>query len=371
MLQSMVYLLQRNSGNIMAQYKYRTLADKILADIESGRYPPGVPVPSSRELTTMFSVSQLTAVRALAYLARKGVLQHYQGRNYCVANSANQGSCRFITLLFRPISGNGREFYGNKIISGISSCAFSAMASCYFSSAATQYFRSQSPQFEEIIKREVFALGPLNIGVIADYFIPDEVLKEISMTSRLPIVVIGRRSQLPYVNSVVLDVVPAYTEMMSTLKRLGYNAFICCLYDNPLRDEHIQQKKFFRKIAGNEESMAIIEKCDDKSTLTLYEEISAYLQRFRNKRIAVILASDHEAQRMIHFLHFKGLKPQEDVGVVSFYNTRIATESTPVLSSIAVAPEELGKTAAGLILSGSHHSQILQIPMSFEFGGSV
>lgn len=354
----------------MAQYKYRIVAEKLLSDIHSGKYQPGVPVPSSRELSAMFSVSQLTAVKALAYLAKKRALVHYSGKNYCVSHKNEENAFRFITLLFRPVSLNGPEFYGNKIISGITNEAASALISCCLLSSAVQYQAVGTRQSAEMIRKEVQSLGKQNIGIVADYFIPDEILADLSESTGLPIAVVGRNSELPFINSVVLDVVPAYREMYHTLKRLGYEAFICCLYDDS-RDEYMQQLEFFSGLSRQEQNMRIIYEYNVNPRWRLRDDFNKALNDFRGKRIAVILASDYEGRWMLTYLKSIGLNCPEDVGVVSFYNTIIATGTSPHLTGVAASPELLGKTAVEAVITKSSRFIQHKIPTQFIFGETI
>ena len=93
----------------MAKYRYRIIADKLRQDIENGVYPPGVSIPSTRELAEKHGVSQLTAIRALALLAQRDILIRRPGHNYCVAQNfeSTVAQPQFLTLLFRHISNKG------------------------------------------------------------------------------------------------------------------------------------------------------------------------------------------------------------------------------------------------------------------------
>ena len=119
----------------MAKFQYRTIAEKILVDIKKEILLPGMNVPSSRDLSRIYGVSQLTAVHALNFLAKRGVLLHKPGSNYTVSRKMEnaQDQYQFLTLLFRHISTDTPEFYGNRIIAGITHEAASSSIATLFS----------------------------------------------------------------------------------------------------------------------------------------------------------------------------------------------------------------------------------------------
>ena len=325
----------------MAKSQYRMIADKILTDIRKEALLPGMNVPSSRDLSRIYNVSQITAVHALNFLAKRGVLLHKPGSNYTVSrmmkNAGNQ--YQFLTLLFRHISADTPEFYGNRIIAGITrEAASSSIASLLSVNAARTIYMHKS-DFASTLE-ETLMMPKQNIGFIADYFIPDEILEEISSQTKLPIVVIGRASKLPNIHSVVMDALPAYHTMLDILKRMGYNAFICCEDVHPARFEANQQHQFYQKLVEQENALNIV----DFNQVPLVQEkglLRDALDKLPGKRIAILASSDYIARNIILLLDELDLKVPEQIGVVSFYGTRIATDFSPKLSSISIRPEDL------------------------------
>lgn len=72
--------------------KYRQIKRYILAQIESSVWPENHPVPSENQLASQFSVSRMTARRALQELSEQGVLIRTQGAASCVASLKSQSS---------------------------------------------------------------------------------------------------------------------------------------------------------------------------------------------------------------------------------------------------------------------------------------
>ena len=347
----------------MAKFQYRIIADKILAEVKSGRLLPGMPAPSSRELCRNFNVSQVTAVHALNYLAQRGFLLHKPGQNYYISRKLddNQKSLRFLTMLFRHISTGSIDNYGNQIIAGIMREAAIAAVGTYFSHSAAQTIYAHKTDFSQTLE-ESLSLPRQNIGFIADYQIPDEILEEIRTETNLPIVVIGRQSSLPDVRSVVLDVYPGYKFTLQTLKRLGYNAFICCESHVLRHYEGSQQHLFFEELSAQEKTI-------------IYPAFTNWVASRQNElpgsRVAILTTSDSMARSIVNGFKSIGIRVPEDVGVVGFYGTRQATEYSPKLCSLSIQPELLGRTAVQLLLSQENQTSLIKLPMDFVFGETI
>ena len=354
----------------MAKFQYKMIAQKIQAEIRTGALQPGMPVPSSRDLSNIYKVSHITAVHALKYLAGQGILLHKQGKNYVVSRKLEntQNNYRFLTLLFRHISSEGAEFYGNRIIAGITrEAAFASIGSHLSANAAKTIFLHQH-DFSSTLD-EALMLPKQNIGFIADFYIPDEILEEISLQTNLPIVVIGRVCKLPNVHSVVLDPLPVYRDLLGTLKRMGYNAFICC-ENKDNRHEILQQHCFFQELQEKENAKEIVE-YNQVPEIQQRSLLHTAIDAFQGKRIAIFAASDSIARRVIQQLNELNLKVPEQIGVVGFYGTRLATEKSPKLSCLSVNPTDLGKIAADLLILGDTRYRVHEIPMSFVFGETI
>ena len=313
----------------MAKFPYRRIAEKILADIQKEILLPGMNVPSSRELSRTYNVSQITANHALKFLARRGILLHKPGSCYSVSRKMENAGNRysFLTLLFRHISTDTPEFYGNRIIAGITREAAASSIGSLLSVNAAKTISARAGDFSSTLE-EALMVPKQNIGFIADYFVPDEILEEIRYQTGLPVVVIGRVSDLSDVHSVVMNPLPAYNTMLGILKRMGYDAFICCEDIHPARYEAGQQHLFYQKLTEQENAR----------NLTEFNQVPVVREKgllrdavaaFPGKRIAVLASSDYIARNIIALLKEMDLEVPRQIGVVSFYGTRIATDFSP------------------------------------------
>ncbi len=72
--------------------RYQVIKQHILTEIQAGNWHQGTPVPSENQLASTFSVSRMTARRALSELTEAGVLERSQGSGTFVAGQLPTGA---------------------------------------------------------------------------------------------------------------------------------------------------------------------------------------------------------------------------------------------------------------------------------------
>lgn len=78
---------------------YEKLRTILWQQIEEGRYLPGQPIPSERELCRQYHISRITVRQAIAEMINEGVLYRKQGKGTFVARrKVNQGLSRIVTF---------------------------------------------------------------------------------------------------------------------------------------------------------------------------------------------------------------------------------------------------------------------------------
>lgn len=93
----------------MAEAKFLVIKQFIISQIESKIWAENMRVPSENELATQFSVSRMTARRALQDLTDEGVLTRTQGLGTFVASLKSQSSIMEIRNIADEISSRGKE----------------------------------------------------------------------------------------------------------------------------------------------------------------------------------------------------------------------------------------------------------------------
>ncbi|MDC2889098.1 histidine utilization repressor [Psychrosphaera algicola] len=109
--------------------KFELIKKYILEKIESGEWQENAPVPSENKLAEEFSVSRMTARRALEELSQKDILVRTKGSGTYVASLKSQGSMFEIRDIADEIKERGHEYSATVIELGeIDAIAATAIA---------------------------------------------------------------------------------------------------------------------------------------------------------------------------------------------------------------------------------------------------
>lgn len=104
-----------NPKGSASQPRYAAIKRHIRAQIERGHWPPHFRVPSENDLAREFSVSRMTARRALSELTDEGILMRAQGLGTFVAEPVPAGSLLEVRNIADEISARGHS-YSNQIL---------------------------------------------------------------------------------------------------------------------------------------------------------------------------------------------------------------------------------------------------------------
>lgn len=96
--------------------KYTIIKQYICEHIESGQWPQNAKVPSENELAQQFSVSRMTARRALQELTEQGILVRSQGSGTFVATFKSQSSLLKIRNISDEISERGHQHQAKQLL---------------------------------------------------------------------------------------------------------------------------------------------------------------------------------------------------------------------------------------------------------------
>ena len=94
---------------------YAKVKDHIVENINNGTWPTGTRVPSENEIVEQFSVSRMTANRALKELTHEGYVARIPGIGTFVKDPPQHASLIEIRNIADEISGRGHE-YSNRIL---------------------------------------------------------------------------------------------------------------------------------------------------------------------------------------------------------------------------------------------------------------
>lgn len=100
----------------MTTTKFGIIKQFILNKIESGQWPQHAKVPSENELAEQFTVSRMTARRALQELTEQGVLVRSQGAGTFVATFKSQSSLLEIKNIAEEVQSRGHEYQAKQLV---------------------------------------------------------------------------------------------------------------------------------------------------------------------------------------------------------------------------------------------------------------
>ena len=100
----------------VAKAKFTLIKQHICDHIESGSWPQHSKIPSENELALEFSVSRMTARRALQELTEQGLLVRTQGAGTFVATFKSQSSLLEIRNIADEISDRGHRHHSEQLI---------------------------------------------------------------------------------------------------------------------------------------------------------------------------------------------------------------------------------------------------------------
>ena len=96
--------------------KFAQIKRFIIDKIKSGEWPEHSRIPSENELTVQFSVSRMTARRALTELTEEGILTRSQGLGTFVASFKSQSSLLEIRNIADEVKDRGGQYTCNPIV---------------------------------------------------------------------------------------------------------------------------------------------------------------------------------------------------------------------------------------------------------------
>lgn len=144
------------------QARFALIKSHILQKIERQELQPGAQVPSENQLAEEFSVSRMTARRALSELVDEGLLQRSQGTGTFVADSRPMSSMLEIRSIDDEIKQRGHH-YSNRVLTQYAIEPNAAQAGWFEMPSGSKLFHSRIVHYEngQAIQLEDRLVNPL------------------------------------------------------------------------------------------------------------------------------------------------------------------------------------------------------------------
>lgn len=186
---------------------YLAAKDRIREAIDAGAFHPGEQMPSTKDLSDQLEISLVTAHRALQELVNAGVLQRSQGKGTFVHQAYLDGrrtisECR-VGLVIHP-DASLADVYNAQVLEGVRQAAHSLHCDLVLL------------RFDEDIRKE--CNGFLYVSP------PATELSALASASkrRVPIVVVGARTEVPAISSIDVDNVQLARQAVAHLAGHGH-----------------------------------------------------------------------------------------------------------------------------------------------------
>ena len=328
---------------------YRQCADALRKAIRGGKYRPGSFLPPERDLSRRFGVTRITLRKALAGLARDGLVENVPGAgNRVAAGQPREPAHRIITCaMLRQVGLPMLSPYYAELFEGIQDEASARQYDIVFATASPESLWSDNrPRPSPRIPGGIRTLGALLVGGLTDE------LARAYRKKGLPVVLVDKPSPGPEFPSILPDNAHGAYLITRHLLDLGHRrlAFLGAPPD-PVSSARLAG---FRKALA-EAGVAFDAKdhVDAGYTSALASTaITRYLaRRARALPTAIVAINDEAAIGALQALRAAGLQVPGDVSVTGFDDIPWALHSVPPLTTMRVPRREMGRVAAQTLMA--------------------
>lgn len=327
-------------------FKYIQLAEKLREEIYSGALKPGMRLYSEPKLAEMYSLSRQTVRQAIALLQREGLV------------TSSRGSGTYITEHFRPVHTSSAKNIGI-IMTYVDDYIFPSILNGINSYLSTQsytinlHITSNKRIDEERILRCVLQSPPdgLIIEPTKSSLVNTNQALYDKLIRQIPSVMVNCYYPTVDCPAVMPDNIEGMKLAVEHLVLRGHRRIAGVFkqddlqghlrfagYAAALQAHEISVNDDWLMWYATEESDSVFSGPGEQTMLRILQECSA-----------VVCYNDQLALRLIRFLRAHGLGVPEDVSIVSFDDSMLATVDIPLTS--VVHPKQLvGQKAAQNLL---------------------
>lgn len=331
--------------------KYAQLRNRLMLEIQSGKYAVGDKLCTEKELKSKYKISVATITRSLAELERAGLIWRKQGGGTYVKSTTVQqpdnkesaiSKMALIISGFNPQSVLDRQnlnwFISYEIYQGIIN---------NFSGGPIKITKN------DMLKNVVQSLVPGKCGVIIGN--PSSIDIRFLQSSRIPYIIIRQAGfARPQVNTVSSDRFSGVYEGMAYLiEDLGHQkiAFITFRQDDKKNLEHLERTMGYRAALQQFQIPYLDELVVAADTGTVEGGYAAARQLLERKAkfTAVFVDTDQKAVGVIKVLREAGFSVPDDISVLGFDDVPGMENNDPPLTTIRVPHYETGMEAIRLL----------------------
>lgn len=339
-----------------AMPKYIQLKDIIIQYLSDKQYESGQKIPSESELIEQFQVSRGTVRQALGELADEGVIYTEKGRGSFFSGVLRDiTQCSYLVGVLTPLS----SYIYPQIIQGISDVAHKRHYNIVLGSSNDN--REQELAYvEQFLKRNIDGLIIEPTG--GEPHFQESTLFHLLRTLTIPVVFMDWVIDDPDVLYVSLDDVAGGFRATSYLIEAGHTR-IACMY---LNDNVPGMRRYQGYRKALETKGVAYDPLLDKPAESLQVNKAEYIYNLTkevldlgdNRPSAIFFYNDRAALYGYAAIRDAGLKVPDDISVIGYDDSELATLADVPLTSVVHPKYQSGKLAADILFDQiQHHGQ--------------
>jgi len=323
--------------------KYRLIFEQLRVELRDGCYPAGVPLPSEEALMRKYSVSRITAVRAMDELVRLGLVYRKRGAGTFATRSARLESGRLGLIMPSLSFGEVFPVICQSLTHYAQKDGYTMLLGDISHADPAQRARQACKVARTFVAERVAGVVMQPLAFLRT---PDRVTREILAlfeSAEIPVVLIDRDVDMggePVRHDFVgIDNIAAGRAIGAHLiaqraKRIRFLMRPNCA--SVIRD---RLDGVLSAVGGGEKNLAIVAEPDDDAVLAPI---------FKNKGRrpdAIVCESDYVAAVMRNTLFRLGLSVPHDVMLAGFDDVRCAITATPPLTTVHQPCDDIARIA--------------------------
>lgn len=320
--------------------RYLQIRDEILRRIDTGALATGDQIPSLREMCQEFSVSSITARRALLDLLNEGVVEKRGGLGVFVTGNRRHARIYVLLIGYSERMWRTRSGHFGQLVGGIASAAWEHEATLTVVPAYETH--KAATVFEQLL-----ADSPIDGLLVRSAEELDPALLEKARRERVPTVLIKRTSSDGSVSSVMPDACHAGQLAVDLLVRAGHRRIALVAATSSI-DTYREHRRGFEEAmlaAGlhiHPDYMLGVGPAFSENGKTGATE----LMQLADPPTAIVTNSDFIAVGVYDAAVELGLSIPGDLSVVSFDDVEFAEHLSPPLTTVRLSYYDLGRVAA-------------------------
>jgi GntR family transcriptional regulator of arabinose operon len=329
--------------------KYLVLQNQLAEWIESGQLQVGQLVPSENELTQRFGVSRHTVRQAFTRLEQDGWIERVQGKGTYLKNPkitiSQDQQLRTIGMITTYIS----DYIFPHIIRGAELALRTRGYQLILSSTDNDKHKEREV-LHKMLEQQVAGII-IEPTKSAEGNLNESLFNQLHM-KRIPFLMINERYE--GVNCPCVKVNDELGAFMATehLFRLGHRKIIGFFKTDDLQGVHRLAgfKRAYTQYGAVLDDEDVIGYCTEEKSSKPYEQAITILQRPSNRPTAFVCYNDELAVKLLDVVRHLGLTIPDDLSIVGFDDSALATATEVKLTSVTHPKSAIGQKAAELLI---------------------